>query len=132
MFGYVFSKNLIDKSKTANWISTAKSLLGAPYLWGGKTPAGLDCSALIQLSYACQNISIPRNSNDQFEISQKLPYLKKNFIPGNLIYWSGHIGIIVDENNFLHSNGYHMKVEQESIKNVMKRLGKGTIIRIEF
>ena len=60
-----------------NWIFTAKSLLGTPYLWGGKTPEGLDCSALIQLSYACQNILIPRNSYNQFKISQKLPFLKK-------------------------------------------------------
>ena len=131
-FGYVFSNNLEIKSKKSNWILTAKSLLGTPYLWGGKTPSGLDCSALIQLSYACQNISIPRNSLDQFKISQQLPFLKKNLSAGNLIYWKGHIGIIIDQNNFLHSNGYHMRVEQESIHNVIKRLGKGHIIRIKF
>ncbi len=131
-FGYIFSKNLDLKSKMNNWILTAKSLLGTPYLWGGKTPEGLDCSALIQLSYACQNILIPRNSYNQFKISKKLPFLKKNLSSGNLIYWKGHIGIILDQNNFLHANGYHMRVEQEPIDNVIKRLGKGDIIRIKF
>ena len=129
--GYVFSENLTNKENTTSWILTAKSLLGSPYLWGGKTPLGLDCSALIQLSYASNNIMIPRNSIDQFKISEKLKFSEDNFTTGNLMYWKGHIGIILNRKKFLHSNGFHMKVEEENISNVIKRLGQASIIKIK-
>ena len=129
--GYVFSENIGSLKSSTNWILTAKSLLGAPYLWGGKTPFGLDCSALIQLSYASNNIMIPRNSVDQFKISKKLKFSEDNFTTGNLMYWKGHIGVILNRKRFLHANGFHMKVKEENIIDVMKRLGQATIIKIK-
>ena len=78
---------------------------------GWKNSIGFNCSALIQLSYASNNIMIPRNSVDQFKISKKLKFSENNFTTGNLMYWKGHIGIILNRKKFLHSNGFHMKVE---------------------
>ena len=83
------------------------------------------------LSYASNNIMIPRNSIDQFKISEKLKFSEDNFTTGNLMYWKGHIGIILNRKKFLHSNGFHMKVEEENISNVIKRLGQASIIKIK-
>ena len=73
---------------------------------GWENSIGFDCSALIQLSYASQNILIPRNSDDQFQIAEKINFSENNFVSGNLMYWKGHIGIILNRKKFLHSNGF--------------------------
>ena len=101
------------------------------HIYGEENPFGLDCSALIQLSYASNNIMIPRNSVDQFKISKKLKFSEDNFTTGNLMYCKGHIGVILNRKRFLHANGFHMKVKEENIIDVMKRLGQATIIKIK-
>ena len=87
------------------------SLLGTPYLWGGRTPAGVDCSALVQLALAEQGVRMPRDARDQFEASRAL---KKGEAPrlGDLAFFRapgesvGHVGLAIGDGLFVHSRGW--------------------------
>ena len=65
-FAYIPRKHIIkNEDKIDDWVSTAEKLIGTPYVWGGRNSIGLDCSALLQLSYQTYGENIPRNSIDQ-------------------------------------------------------------------
>lgn len=87
------------------------SLLGSPYLWGGRTPAGIDCSALVQLALAEQGVRLPRDARDQFEACRAL---KASEQPrhGDLAFFRapgeavGHVGLAIGDGLFVHSRGW--------------------------
>lgn len=131
-FAYV-PKNHIIKigSKIKDWVSIAETLIGTPYVWGGRNSIGLDCSALLQLSYQTYGENIPRNSIDQSllkkEIINKNNILKRGFA----IFWEGHVGIMTDELNCVHANAFHMAVSKEPLSNIINRANKNNpVIKI--
>ncbi|MEX2519947.1 MAG: NlpC/P60 family protein [Paracoccaceae bacterium] len=103
------------------WISTALRFLGAPYLWGGRSAAGFDCSGLIQTALRAAGVECPRDSDMQLaalgrEVSPKM--LKR----GDLVFWSGHVGIMTSTNMFLHANAHHMAVAEEPFETARSRI----------
>ena len=102
----------------------AETLIGTPYVWGGRNSIGLDCSALLQLSYQTYGENIPRNSIDQSllekEIINNLEYLKR----GVAIFWKGHVGIMSDKFNCIHANAFNMEVSKEPLDNIINRTKK--------
>ena len=78
-FAYIPRKHIIkNEDKIDDWVSTAEKLLGTPYVWGGRNSIGLDCSALLQLSYQTYGENIPRNSIDQSLLNKEIINNKEN------------------------------------------------------
>ena len=131
-FAYIPRKHIIkNEAKIDDWVSTAEKLIGTPYVWGGRNSIGLDCSALLQLSYQTYGENIPRNSIDQSLLSKEI--IKNNQIlkRGFTIFWKGHVGIMVNETHCIHANAFHMEVSIEPLVNIVKRTCKNNpIIKI--
>ena len=98
-------------------IDLSKTLLGVPYLWGGKSSFGFDCSGFVQLLFNVLNIFLPRDSSNQYMVSGLKNISLQESMPGDLIYFFegdcvNHVGIIVDDNQFIHCSG---QVKLESV-----------------
>lgn len=112
----------------------AERFLGAPYLWGGRSSLGLDCSGLVQQAlYACGR-GCPRDSDQQqalgspLEIGADLQGVQRN----DLVFWRGHVGIMLDGERLLHANAHHMTVAIEPLAEAAKRIegaGSGPPVR---
>jgi cell wall-associated NlpC family hydrolase len=93
-----------------DFVATARRFIGVPYLWGGRSSLGLDCSALVQLALQAAGIECPRDSDMQaglgsaVDVGGDISKLKR----GDLVYWQGHIGLVAGEGLFLHANAYHI------------------------
>ena len=123
--GYVPSYHIIQTNeKIYDWVKVAQSLEGTPYVWGGRDTIGLDCSALLQLSYQTYGQIIPRNTSDQ--VNLKKPNISEinNLRRGCVIFWEGHVGIMVDKKNCIHANAYHMKIVTEPLIDIINRMDK--------
>jgi len=108
-----------------DWVAVAERFVGTPYLWGGRTSVGLDCSALIQLSCQAGGIAAPRDSDMQeaelgtaLDIAEALASLRR----GDLVFWKGHVGVMTDAATLLHANGHTMTVSAEPLSAVIARL----------
>ncbi|MGL4729815.1 MAG: NlpC/P60 family protein [Bosea sp. (in: a-proteobacteria)] len=109
----------------ANAVSIAESLIGAPYLWGGKTSLGLDCSGLVQLAHAQCGRGLPRDSDMQEAgVGQALAVTPElsGLMRGDLIFWKGHVGLMRDATTLLHANGHHMLVVSEPLAEAVARI----------
>jgi cell wall-associated NlpC family hydrolase len=109
----------------ADPVSVAERLIGAPYLWGGKTSLGLDCSGLVQLAHAQCGRILPRDSDMQErEIGELLPATPdlSGLERGDLVFWKGHVGLMRDAATLLHANGHHMLVVSEPLAEAVARI----------
>ena len=123
--GYVPSKHIIQiDKKIKDWVSKAEQLINTPYKWGGRDTIGIDCSALLQLSYATYGEMIPRNTSDQIKLPKKLITSTKNLSRGAVVFWEGHVGIMIDHLNCIHANAFHMKTVIEPLQNIRCRIEK--------
>lgn len=130
--GYVPVKHIVDiNNKVEDWVSIAEELIGIPYKWGGRDTIGLDCSALVQLSYETYGYCIPRDTNEQIKIDREVVLDLNELVRGCVIFWNGHVGIMVDRENCLHANAFHMKTVVEPLSNILARMGgKDKIIKM--
>ena len=127
--GFVPSKHIIkNNAKINDWVSTAETMIGTPYKWGGRDTLGLDCSALLQLSYQSYGINIPRNTTDQMKVKKEIIDNLKKLKRGVVVFWKGHVGIMIDKINCIHSNAYHMAVATEPLSDIISRMGKNNKI----
>lgn len=100
--------------------AVAERYLGAPYLWGGRDSLGLDCSGLVQQAlYAC-GIACPRDSDQQARLGAPAPpdALRR----GDLVFWRGHVGMMIDADRLLHANAHHMAVAIEPLAEAAARI----------
>lgn len=119
----------------ADFVAVAEAFRHVPYLWGGKSVLGLDCSGLVQLSLQAAGRISPRDSDMQENgLGHALPLgdfagLKR----GDLIFWDGHVGIMADARQLLHANGHFMQVTLEpladAVERIARRYGKMTAIK---
>jgi len=131
--GYLFEGHLAALDfKAPDWVATAERFIGTPYVWGGKTHAGMDCSGLLQAALSGSGIDAPRDADMQEAMlgtdCTKLPRQR-----GDIVFWTGHVGIMLDGERLLHANSFHMQVEIEPLAQALERIapvaGKVTSIR---
>jgi cell wall-associated NlpC family hydrolase len=104
-----------------DFVAVAESLLGAPYLWGGKSSLGIDCSGLVQISLQAAGVPCPRDTYMQeaaLGAAVPLSGLKR----GDLIFWKGHVAIARDANTIIHANAHHMMVATEPAGEALARI----------
>jgi cell wall-associated NlpC family hydrolase len=92
-----------------DFVAVAERFAGVPYLWGGKTSLGLDCSGLVQVSLTACGITCPRDSDMQ-EAALGRPATLAGLRRGDLIFWKGHVAIARDGTTLIHANAHHMMV----------------------
>jgi len=123
--GYVPDKHIVNLNhKVSDWVKVAQSLEGTPYKWGGRDTLGIDCSALLQLSYQTYGQVISRNTSDQVNLEKPNISEFNNLRRGCVIFWEGHVGIMIDKVNCIHANAYHMKTVTEPLINIIDRMDK--------
>jgi cell wall-associated NlpC family hydrolase len=106
----------------ADWVAEAERFLGAPYLWGGASFLGLDCSALIQVARHAAGRDCPRDSDMQSGLGE--PVAQADLRRGDLVFWTGHVGVMLDAGTFLHANAHHMAVAREPLAEAVARIAE--------
>lgn len=113
-------------TKAEDFVSVAERLIDTPYLWGGSSAFGIDCSGLVQLSMLMTGRDVLRDSDMQAEV------LGAPLDPGNdysalrrgdLVFWKGHVAIMTDANSMIHANGHTMTVAREGLREAIARIG---------
>ena len=125
LLGWVPASHLAAlDARASDWVATAERFRGAPYLWGGKTLIGMDCSGLVQTALESAGIVTPRDSDLQeaalgapIALNADLSGLQR----GDLVFWKGHVGIMRDAVTLLHANAFHMQTESEPLADAVKR-----------
>jgi cell wall-associated NlpC family hydrolase len=112
-------------------VAEAERLIGAPYLWGGRASTGLDCSALVQLALQAAGRDCPRDSDMQAaELGHTLA--QGTTTRGDLMFWKGHVGVMLDETQMLQASGHYMAVVVENLDAAIARIlaaGEGPVTR---
>lgn len=108
----------------ADWVSQAELFLHVPYLWGGRSSLGLDCSSLVQISRQSAGKTAPRDSDMQGRMGRQLELTPEfaGLQRGDLIFWPGHVAIMLDASRIIHCNGHHMATEIEPLAQAEARI----------
>jgi cell wall-associated NlpC family hydrolase len=107
-----------------DFVAVAERFVGTPYLWGGKSSLGIDCSGLVQIALTAAGTGCPRDSDMQESglgralSDAEMLHLKR----GDLIFWKGHVAIVRDATTIVHANAYHMATAIEDTKGAIARI----------
>jgi cell wall-associated NlpC family hydrolase len=110
----------------ADYVAVAETLLNTPYLWGGASAFGIDCSGLVQLSIRMAGRNVLRDTDMQAEsIGEPLQpgHGFSGLLRGDLVFWKGHVAIMTDPENTIHANGHTMLVSRERLSDAVERIG---------
>jgi cell wall-associated NlpC family hydrolase len=122
----LWSRHLKDAhSREPDPVAVAERFLETPYLWGGRTSEGIDCSGLVQTALTAAGVASPRDS-DMMEaaLGEPIAVDDKETPPerGDLVFWKGHVGIMRDSVTLLHANGWRMKTISEPLAEARERI----------
>ena len=109
-------------------VTVAEKFLGTPYLWGGNTGFGIDCSGLVQAALLASAVACPGDSDMQMALGSKATGGHRR---GDLLFWKGHVAMVVDADRLIHANAHHMAVALERIDAATGRIaaqGDGPVI----
>ncbi len=118
----------VDAPPEADFVAVAERFLGTPYLWGGRTSIGLDCSGLVQLSLMAAGHTAPRDTDLQATMIGE-PVEGATRHRGDLVFWGGHVGIMIDGEYMVHASGFQMAVVIEPLADALARIGAVTTVR---
>lgn len=126
--GFVPTRHLAGiRTFAADFVTAAERFAEAPYVWGGKTRLGIDCSGLVQTAMHAAGLDAPRDSDMQMadlgtsvEVRSDLGGLRR----GDLVFWKGHVGIMTDAAMLLHANAHHMAVRAEPLRLAVERIAR--------
>jgi cell wall-associated NlpC family hydrolase len=121
--GFVVEQHLEPLAAVApDFVAVAERFLCAPYLWGGKSVAGIDCSGLVQVACTMAGIAAPRDTDMQErELGTRLAGIEA-LARGDLVFWKGHVGIMLDGARLLHANAHHMMTAVEPLAEAVARI----------
>ncbi len=112
IFGFESESKLIkEKSNSSEILKTAYQFMNAPYLWGGKTPFGIDCSGFTQIVYKLNGYKLPRDAYQQVELGEPLSFVEESEA-GDLAFFDNeegkivHVGILLDNKQIIHASGF--------------------------
>ena len=129
--GFVHPRHLLPESEK-DFATIAERFVGVPYVWGGKTAAGLDCSGLIQTALQAVGKAAPRDTDMMekalgepvpLEANRRgdlapAPHLRR----ADIVFWKGHMGVMLDQTRLLHANAFHMAVAVEPLAEAIARI----------
>lgn len=112
-------------------VAVAERFLGTPYLWGGKSSLGIDCSGLAQTALRAVGVAIPRDSDQQERgVGEPVALDRAAWRRGDLLFWPGHVALVVDATRMIHANAHHMMVAYEDLDAGLRRIAaSGTPLR---
>jgi cell wall-associated NlpC family hydrolase len=135
---YLWSRHLAEVGACEpDAVAIAELFLETPYLWGGRTSEGVDCSGLVQTALMAAGVASPRDSDMQEATLGEPIAIDDPSAPlgrGDLIFWKGHVGIMRDSLTLLHANGWHMKTVNEPLAQARERIaahGGGQVTSVQ-
>ncbi len=129
--GFVWAAHCLQKNAAPGLTMTEiaeANYLNTPYLWGGRSTNGCDCSGLVQMLASAIGFSLPRDSGDQ-EAALTSTIEFQNRTAEDLVYWSGHVGVLKSPELLLHATAHSMSCCIEPLKSVIHRAGLPTSIK---
>ncbi len=127
--GHVHAAHVAPLPET-DLIGTARRFLGAPYVWGGRTPDGVDCSGLVQAALSFCGVAAPRDSDQQREgLGVAITFEAR--MPGDILFFPGHVGILTAGDRLLHANAHWMACVEEPLADVLARLAEGAVLAVK-
>lgn len=111
----------LSAALSGDYVAIAARFLETPYLWGGRSGFGIDCSGLVQLAMMMAGMDAPRDSDMQAK-GPGTPVERADLMRGDLVFWKGHVAIVEDVDTILHANGHTMTVAREGLTAAIERI----------
>ena len=124
--GFIHRRHIHKLTETppiTDFVDIAEQHLGLPYIWGGISCDGLDCSGLVLSSLRAIGKDAPRDTDmQQAALGKNIAIRQSGLKRGDLVFWEGHVGIMQNGSRLIHANAFHMKVASEPLKQAASRI----------